>query len=111
MVTNDERREVAKLLRERAGYEMGCVFKELYGDCNSAGPTFGECNERAMRYVADLLDPTDYLEMADEDAAAYADTETMQDEREYRYQARIGNVTLASNNGYDLLDAMLEMGA
>lgn len=111
MPTDDERREAAKLLRERAGYEMGCVFKELYGDCNSAGPTCGECNERAMRYVADLLDPPDYLGMADEDAAAYADAETMQDERKYRYQARIGNVTLASNNGYDLLDAMLEMGA
>lgn len=111
MPTDNERREVAKLLRERAGYEMGCVFKELYGDCNSAGPTCGECNERAMRYVADLLDPPDYLEMSDEDATSYADDETMQDEREYRYQARIGNVTLASNNGYDLLDAMLEMGA
>lgn len=111
MVGDNKRREVAKLLRERAGYEMGCVFKELYGDCNSAGPTCGECNERAMRYVADLLDPPDYLETADEDAAVYADAETMQDEREYRYQARIGNVTLASNNGYDLLDAMLEMGA
>lgn len=111
MVTNDERREVAKLLRERAGYEMGCVFKELYGDCSSAGPTCDECNERAMRYVADLLDPPDYLEMADEDAAAYADAETMRDERGYRYQARIGNVMLESNNGYDLLDAMLEMGA
>lgn len=57
MITDEERREVAELLRERAGYEMGCVFKELYGDCNSAGPTCGECNERAMRYVADLLDP------------------------------------------------------
>lgn len=111
MISNDERREVAKLLRERAGYDMGCVFKELYGDCNSAGPTCGECNERAMRYVADLLDPPDYLEMADEDAAEYADAETMQDERSYKYQARIGNVVLESNNGYDLLDAMLEMGA
>lgn len=109
--TDDERREVAKLLRERAGFEMGCVFKELYGDCNSAGPTCGECNERAMLYVADLLDPPGYLETADEDAAAYADAETMQDERGYRYQARIGNVLLESNNGYDLLDAMLEMGA
>lgn len=111
MSTDDECREVAKLLRERAGYDMGCVFKELYGDCNIAGPSCGECNERAMRYVADLLDPPDYLETADEDAAAYADAETMQDERCYRYQARIGNVVLESNNGYDLLDAMLEMGA
>lgn len=58
MATNEERREAASLLRERAGYEMGCVFKELYGDCNSAGPTCGECNERAMRYVADLIEPT-----------------------------------------------------
>lgn len=58
MINDTERREVAKLLRERAGYDMGCVFKELYGDCNSAGPTCGECNERAMRYVADLIDPT-----------------------------------------------------
>lgn len=57
MPTDNERRKIAKLLRERAGYEMGCVFKELYGDCNSAGPTCGECNERAMRYVADLIDP------------------------------------------------------
>ena len=111
MPTDDERREVAKLLRERAGYEMGCVFKELYGDCNSAGPTCGKCNERAMRYIADLLDPPDYLEMADEDAAAYVDAETMQGERDHRYQARIGSVTLKSNNGYDLLDAMLELGA
>lgn len=111
MISDNERREVARQLRERAGYEMGCVFKELYGDCNSAGQTCGECNERAMRYVANLLDPPDYLETADEDAASYADAETIQDEREYRYQARIGNVTLASNNGYALLDAMLEMGA
>lgn len=111
MPTDDDRREAAKLLRELAGFEMGCVFKELYGDCSSAGPSCGECNERAMRYVADLLDPPDYLETADEDAAAYADAETMQDERGDRYQARIGNVVLKSNNGYDLLDAMLEMGA
>ena len=111
MAIDEERREAAKLLRERAGYDMGCVFKELYGDCNSACPSCGECNERAMRYVADLLDPLDYLETADEDAVAYADAETMQDERGYRYQARIGNVVLESNNGYDLIDAMLEMGA
>lgn len=57
------------------------------------------------------LDPPDYLETADEDAAAYADAGTMQDGRDYRYQTRIGNVTLASNNGYDLLDAISEMGA
>lgn len=111
MSANDDRRMVARLLRERAGYEMGCVFKELYGDCNSAGPTCNECNERAMRYVADLLDPPDYLETADEDAAAYADSETLRDEDKYEYRTRIGNVTLCSNNGYDLLDAMLEMGA
>lgn len=36
MISDNERREVARQLRERAGYEMGCVFKELYGDCNSA---------------------------------------------------------------------------
>lgn len=41
MIDDFERREVARLLRERAGYDMGCVFKELYGDCNSAGPTCG----------------------------------------------------------------------
>ena len=57
MISDKERREAAKLLRERAGYEMGCVFKELYGDCGSAGQTCGECNERAMIYVAHLLDP------------------------------------------------------
>lgn len=111
MTSDEERREVARLLRERAGYEMGCVFKELYGDCNSAGPSCGECNERAMRYVADLLDPPGYLETADEDAAAYADAETMQDEWDYRHQAQVGNVVLQSNNGYAMLDAMLEMGA
>lgn len=59
MISDSERREAARLLRERAGYEMGCVFKELYGDCNSAGPTCGECNERAMRYVADLIEPSE----------------------------------------------------
>ena len=59
MITDEERRDVAKLLRERAGYEMGCVLKELYGDCNSAGPSCGECNERAMRYVADLIEPSE----------------------------------------------------
>lgn len=111
MIRDSERREAARLLRERAGYEIGCVFKELYGDCNSAGPSCGECNERAMRYVADLLDPPDYLETADENAATYADAETMQDERNYKVQARVGNVLLESNNGYALLDAMLEMGA
>lgn len=111
MIADSERREVAKLLRDRAGYEMGCVFKELYGDCSSAGPTCGECNERAMRYIADLLDPPSYMETADEDAAAYADAGTTDDEPEYRFQTKIGNVTLCSNNGYDLLDAMLEMGA
>ena len=102
MAIDDDRCMVAKLLRKRAGYEMGCVFKELYGDCNSAGPTCNECNERAMLYVADLLDPPDYLEMADEDAAAYADAETLRDESEYEYRTRIRN---------ELLDAMLEMGA
>lgn len=110
MDMNDERRTIAQLLRERAGYEMGCVFKELYSDCGTI-TTCGECNERAMRYVADLLDPPDYMQTADEDGASYADAGTLQSEPEYRYQAKIGNVTLRSNNGYDLLDAMLEMGA
>ena len=59
MITDNERRELAKLLRERVGYDIGCVFKELYGDCNSAGPTCGECNERAMLYVADLIEPSE----------------------------------------------------
>lgn len=58
MISDNERREVAKLLRERAEVDMGCVFEELYGDCNSAGPSCGECNERAMRYVADLIEPS-----------------------------------------------------
>ena len=110
MGKDSEHRKIARLLRERAGFEMGCVFKELYNDCGTI-TTCEECNERAMRYVADLLDPPDYMQSADEDGSSYADAEAMQGEINGRYRVKVGSVTLASNNGYDLLDAMLEIGA
>jgi len=115
MISDEERREVARKLRFNA-----CTALHMNTSDDFAREVFrAAMNEEVVDYraaikrLADLIEPScDALqETADEDAAAYADAETMQDERDYRYQRRIGSVTLKSNNGYDLLDAMLELGA
>lgn len=109
MVTNDERRDVARRLRG-ARYGWHSWERALY---DALGVNTETAGLDMLGRLSDLIEPSSdaLLETADENAAEYADAETMQDERDYRHQARIGNVTLASNNGYDLLDAMLEMGA
>ena len=115
MITNDERREVAQKLRFNAYTALHMNTSDDF-----AREVFrAAMNEEVVDYraaikrLADLIEPScDALqETADENAAAYADAETMQDERNYKIQARVGNVLLESNNGYGLLDAMLELGA
>lgn len=116
-VSDKERREVAAKLRKLEP----CLFDDgEYIDCGEVEEALGLVNDDGAWYradgvmrLADLIEPSSdaLLETADENAAEYADAETMRDERDYRYQARVGNVVLQGNNGYALLDAMLEMGA
>lgn len=115
MLSDEERREVAARLRFNAWTTPHMnTSDDFTREVFRAAMDEEVVDYRAaIKRLADLIEPRcDVLqETADENAAAYADAETMQDERNYKVQARVGNVLLEINNGYALLDAMLEMGA